>query len=373
MFSVHLLCFSFATQLFVAECGLHSGQILYFSFMSAKKKKKSSRLPFIIGIVVILALLIGAYKILGPNSRKEQFLYIKTGTTYEQLLAQLKDGYLDDINSFDFLASRIGLKDHVHPGKYLVKAHMTNYELAKKLRNGRQLPVKLVINKLRTKADFVHMVITNLEVDSAELQKLIQNADYLAKVNLDTNTMMCGVRPDTYEFYWNTTADKVMHKLIANYIRFWNNDRKQLAKKHNLTPAQATIMASIIDEESNIPADKLNIASVYLNRMAKGMKLQADPTVKFAIGDFAIKRVTGVMLQTESPYNTYRHEGLPPGPICTPSNGSIDAVLHAPQTDYIFFCASPELDGTSRFAASDAEHLKNARAYQQALNARGIH
>lgn len=341
--------------------------------MSAKKKKNGSRLPLIIIVTVVLALLVAAYKILGPNSSKEQFLYVKTGTTYEQLLAQLKDGYLDDVNSFDFLARRVGLADHVRPGKYLVKAHMSNYELAKKLRNGRQVAVKLVINKLRTKADFVHMVITNLEVDSAALQNMLNDGDFLAKNGLDTNTVMCGIRPDTYEFYWNTTADKVLHKILANYTRFWTDERKQQAKAKGLDPVRATIMASIIDEESNVPADKLNIASVYLNRINKGMKLQADPTVKFAIGDFAIKRVTGAMLQTVSPYNTYRNEGLPPGPICTPSNGSIDAVLHAPQTNYIFFCASPSLDGSSLFAATDAEHLKNARAYQQALNARGIH
>ena len=337
------------------------------------KKKKKSRLPLVIIVVVILLGLIAAYKILGPNSSKAQFLYVKTGTTYEQLLKQLENGYVNDIKSFDFLAKRAGLPEHIRPGKYQVKWGMTNYELVKKLRNGRQVPVKLVINKLRTKADFIHMLSANLEVDSAELSELMRDPEYLAKMGLDTNTVMCGVRPDTYEFYWNTTADKAFKKIQANYSRFWTDERKQEAKKHGLTPIQATIMASIIDEESNVPADKLNIASVYLNRLDKGMKLQADPTVKFAIGDFAIKRVTGVMLQTESPYNTYRNTGLPPGPICTPSNGSIEAVLEAPKTTYIFFCAKADLSGASVFASTDAEHLQNARAYQQALNARGIH
>ncbi|PQJ11021.1 endolytic transglycosylase MltG [Flavipsychrobacter stenotrophus] len=341
--------------------------------MSAKKKKKS-RLPLIITIVVIVLLLGAAYKILGPNSGKAQFLYIRTGITYEQLLTQMKDGgYVNDINSFDFLAKRAGLPEHIHPGKYQMKWGMTNYELVKKLRNGRQVPVKLVINKLRTKADFIRLVSTNLEIDSLQLGALMRDKDFLDKMGLDSNTVMCGVRPDTYEFYWNTTTDKLFKKLKESYSRFWTDARREQAKNHGLNPVKATIMASIIDEETNLPADKLNIASVYLNRMDKGMKLQADPTVKFSIGDFTIKRVTGAMLKTESPYNTYQNVGLPPGPICTPSNGSIDAVLNAPQTTYIYFCAKADLSGASVFATTDAEHLLNARLYQQALNARGIH
>ncbi len=341
--------------------------------MSAKKKSKS-RLPLIITLAVIVLLLIAAYKILGPNSSKAQFLYIKTGTTYDQLLTEMKDGgYVNDINSFDFLAKRAGLPEHIHPGKYQMKWGMTNYELVKKLRNGRQVPVKLVINKLRTKADFIRLVSTNLEIDSVELGQLMRDQDFLDKMGLDSNTVMCGVRPDTYEFYWNTTADKLFKKLKENYTRFWTDERREQAKNHGLNPVKATIMASIIDEETNLPADKLNIASVYLNRMDKGMKLQADPTVKFSIGDFTIKRVTGAMLKTASPYNTYQNTGLPPGPICTPSNGSIDAVLNAPKTTYLFFCAKADLSGASVFASTDAEHLLNARLYQQALNARGIH
>ena len=341
--------------------------------MSAKKKKKS-RLPLMIVLVVVVALLVAAYKILGPNTSREQFLYVKTGSTYEQLLTQMKDGgYVNDISSFDFLAKRAGLPEHIHPGKYQIRWGMTNYELVKKLRNGRQVPVKLVINKLRTKNDFIHLLSSNLEVDSVELSQLMHDEDYLGKLGFDTNTVMAGIRPDTYEFYWSTNADKAFKKIESNFARFWTPERRQQAKDHGLTAVKATIMASIIDEETNRADDKLNIASVYLNRMDKGMKLQADPTVKFAIGDFTIKRVTGAMLKTESPYNTYQNKGLPPGPICTPSNGSIEAVLNAPKTNYIYFCAKADLSGASVFAATDAEHLQNARLYQQALNARGIH
>lgn len=342
--------------------------------MSAAKKKSRSRLPIIITLAVLLLFGIGAYVVLGPNSGKEQYLYVKTGTTYDQLLKQMKDGgYVNNIGSFDFLAKRAGLPEHIHPGKYQIKWGMTNYQLVKKLRNGRQVPVKLVINKLRTQDDFVRLVSNNLEIDSAQLRDLLRDKDFLDKMGMDSNTVMCGVRPDTYEFYWNTTADKLFKKLKESYTHFWTDDRRKEAQNHGLNPVKATIIASIIDEETNLAADKLNIASVYLNRLDKGMRLQADPTVKFAIGDFTIKRVTGAMLQTQSPYNTYRNEGLPPGPICTPSNGSIDAVLNAPKTTYLYFCAKADLSGASVFASTDAEHLLNARLYQQALNARGIH
>ena len=184
---------------------------------------------------------------------------------------------------------------------------------------------------------------------------------------------MFAVTPDSYFFHWNTNANKEFRKIHENYTRFWTEPRRDEAKKQGLTPVSATIMASIIDEETNKPEDKPNIASVYLNRLQKGMKLQADPTVKFAIGDFAIKRITGVMLETKSPYNTYQNEGLPPGPICTPAPSSIDAVLQAPKTNYIYFCAKADLSGASVFAATSDEHIKNARLYQKALNERGIH
>jgi UPF0755 protein len=250
---------------------------------------------------------------------------------------------------------------------------MSNYNIVRLLRSGRQTPVKLVINKLRTKHDFITYISSNLEADSIVLKQMFADPVYLAQFGLDTNTAMCAVIPDTYEFFWNTTADKAFRKIAGYYTKYWTRERKEKAKAHGLSPQQVIIIASIVDEETNKNDEKGNVASVYINRYRTGMKLQADPTVKFAVGDFSIRRVTGVHLQTNSPYNTYMYAGLPPGPVCTPSKKSIDAVLNAPQTKYIYFCAKEDFSGYHRFATNYIDHMKNARLYQQALDARGIH
>ena len=342
--------------------------------MPAAKKKKKSRLPLIFILIFAALLLVVLFNVFGPSGKKDQFLYVHTGSDYATLLATLKEGaFINNVTAFDMMAKQVGLPSHMHPGKYQVKWGMSNYELLKKLRNGRQVPVKLVINKVRTEKDLISLIASKIEADSQSLSAILHDPDYVSGFGMDTNTIMCAFIPNTYEMYWNTTADKAFRKIHDYYRHFWTEERRKLAADHGLNPVKATIMASIVEEETNVAADKLNIASVYQNRIKKGMKLQADPTVKFAIGDFAIHRVTGAMLKTQSPYNTYQNEGLPPGPICTPSPSSIDAVLNAPQTNYIYFCAKADLSGASVFAATDAEHLLNARLYQQALNARGIH
>ncbi len=343
----------------------------------ATAKKKKSRTGLYILIVIACVLLFAAVKVFGPNTgtlRQGEFLYIHTGSNYAKLKTQLQDGgYVSDMSSFNLLAERAQLPAHLHPGKYRIRNGMSNFEIVRLLRSGRQTPVKLVINKLRTKKDFINLLSTNLEADSNALHELFRDEHYLSQFGVDTNTMMCTVIPDTYEFFWNTNADKAYRKIEKNYAHFWDATRKEQAHIHGCTAVQATIIASIVDEETNISEDKPKIASVYINRLQKGMRLQADPTVKFAIGDFSIRRVTGEMLRYNSPYNTYQNDGLPPGPICTPSPGTIDAVLQAPKTSYIYFCATADLSGHSAFASSYDEHEKNATAYRKALNARGIH
>ena len=344
--------------------------------MSSAKKKKS-RTGLYLLVIIAGILLFAGVKVFGPNTgtfKQGEYLYIHTGSNYEKLKTVLQDeGFISDMTSFDFLAQRAQLPAHIHPGKYKIRDGMSNFNIIRLLRSGRQTPVKLVINKLRTKNDFITLLSTNLEVDSNTLRQMLQDKDYLSQFGVDTNTMMCTVMPDTYDFFWNTTADKAYRKIEKNYVRYWDATRKDQAKSHGCTPAQAIIIASIVDEETNINDDKPKVASVYLNRLQKGMKLQADPTVKFAVGDFTIRRISGEMLQNTSPYNTYLYQGLPPGPICTPSPGSIEAVLQAPKTTYLYFCAKEDFSGYSNFASTYDEQLKNAHAYQQALNARGIH
>ena len=339
-------------------------------------KKKKSRTPLIVLSALLLIALLSLYKVFGPNTgtfTNGEYLYVHTGSDYEKLKQALQEGgFVSDMWSFDLLAKRANVPEHIHPGKYKIKEGMSNYNLVRMLHGGHQVAVKLVINKIRTKHDLITLLSTNLEADSAILQQLLSDASYLSQYGLDTNTAMCMVLPDSYEFRWNTSADKTLKKLDDNYRKFWDDGRKQQAKEHNLTPVQTVILASVVDEETNVNDDKPNIASVYLNRLKTGMKLEADPTVKFAVGDFTIRRIKGVMLQNPSPYNTYIYLGLPPGPICTPSISSIQAVLDAPKTTYLYFCAKEDFSGRSNFASTYAEQLKNAHAYQQALNAHGI-
>ena len=345
--------------------------------MVAAKKKKSRRPLFVVIIILILIAIFSLFKVFGPNTgtfTQGEYLYIHTGSDYERVKDALQGGgFVSDMLSFDLLARMAKMPTHVHPGRYIIRKGMSNYDMVAMLRRGRQSQVHLTINKLRTKQDFINLIGTNLEADSNALRQLLSDEDYLKKFGLDTNTVMCAIMPNTYFFNWNTSADNAFRKFEDNHAKFWDDKRKEQAKEHDLTPNQAVILASIVDEETNSPEDKPNIASVYLNRLRIGMKLEADPTVKFAMGDFTIRRIKGVMLQNPSFYNTYLYLGLPPGPICTPSVSSIQAVLDAPKTTYIYFCAKEDFSGRSNFASTYAEQLKNAHAYQQALNTRGIH
>lgn len=304
---------------------------------------------------------------------KPKYLYIRTGSNIEQVLKSISDSnLLKDEKSFLQTAQWLNLKNAIHPGRYEFESGMGNYSLVSMLKSGRQKPVKLVINKLRTKDDVIRKISTQLEADSNELRKLFEDSTYLKKYGINSSQIQCAIMPATYEFYWNTKADKAFEKIAKSYENFWTEERKHKATALNLSVPQVITIASIVEEETNKNDEKPNIASVYLNRYKIGMKLGADPTVKFAVGNFALKRILNVHTQFPSPYNTYYTNGLPPGPICTPSAKSIDAVLNPTQTKFLFFCAKEDFSGYHNFAETYAEHLANARRYQDALNKRGI-
>lgn len=343
---------------------------------TTKKTGTKKRILQVTGILLLVVALFVVFKIFGPNTgafSQGEYIYIHSGASYEEVKQSLKDeGFIKDITSFDLLAKEAKYPEHVRAGKYHIKKGMSNFNIVRMLRSGRQTPVKLVIKKLRTQQDFINLVSTHLEADSNVLRHMMRDPVYLDQYGLDSNTFMCAVMPNTYEFYWNTDADKVFRKIARQYVHFWNDNRKQQARQLGLNPREVITVASIVEEESNKNDEKPNIASVYLNRLRKGMKLQADPTAKFAYGDFMLKRITSVQTSYESPYNTYQVTGLPPGPICTPSEKSIDAVLNASRTDYLFFCAKEDFSGYHNFAATLKEHSENARKYHDALNRRGI-
>lgn len=318
-----------------------------------------------------------SYRVIGPNTvpfSDHKYFYIHTGSTYHEVLNALKkQGIVKNIGSFEWLAKRMDYPRHIHAGRYEIRAGMSNLAIIRLLHSGRQAPVKLVINKLRTKADFASFISDRLEPDSATVMALLDDPVYLRQFGLDTNTVLCVVIPNTYFFFWNTSTEAFFKKLEEARKRFWNNKRTSEADALGLTDNQAYILASIVEEETTKSKDKPLVASVYLNRLRSGMRLAADPTAKFAVGDFSLQRITSKQTGFPSPYNTYLNKGLPPGPICTPSIHTIDAVLHAPETPYYYFCANANLSGYNVYAVTYGEHLKNAHAYQKALDSLNIH
>ena len=328
-------------------------------------------------IIVLIVLAVVIIAIAGrfffsntPFSEKSKFLYIHTGhvTKNDVMKTIRKENLVKNPGSFDMIATQMDVWQSLHAGRYEVEKGTSLFELARMLRNGRQSPVNLVITKIRTKENFASLIGKKFETDSAEVMAFLNNKDILKKYQLDSNTVMTTVFPNTYTYLWTTSTPGIFKKLIAEYKKVWNDERKKKADSLGLTPTSAYILASIIEEETNNDNEKGLIASVYLNRMAKNMNLGADPTVKFALRNFALKRIYEKHLTVESPYNTYRVKGLPPGPICTPSINTLDQVLNAPKTDYLFFVAKSDFSGYSHFSNNFAEHDQYAKEYQRALD-----
>lgn len=323
-------------------------------------------------VLILFSVAFLGWEFFGPATsfnKEKYYLYIKTGMDYEQVMILLqKDTVLKSPLFFKLLAKKIDYPENVKAGKYEIKNGMSLFDIARMLRNARQTPVNLVITKLRTKEDLAAMIGKRFECDSASVIDFLENNDTLKKYGLDSNTVMAAVFPDTYTYFWNTTPSRIFKKFHAAYQNFWTDERKKQAQERNLNSISAYILASIVEEETNKQEDKSLIASTYLNRIAKGMKLSADPTIKFAMRNFELKRIYDKYLSVESPYNTYKYAGLPPGPICTPTQETIDAVLQSPRTSYLYFVARPDFSGYSNFSETFEQHLKYAKEYQKALD-----
>ncbi len=334
----------------------------------------------IIYVILLLILLAGgfvAWKIFGPtvSSPQGKYFYIKTGSTYAEVKTALLDQHI--ISSeyfFDRIARQANYPSAVKAGRYEIKNGTSLFNLVRMLRSGKQSPVNLVITKLRTPEDLAAKIATNFECDSASMTGILNNIDSLRRYGLEENTVMTAVIPNTYSILWNTSAAKIFRKLFAEKEKFWNEERMKKAAAINLTSEQVYTMASIVEEETNKEEDKGKIASVYMNRIQSGQRLEADPTIKFALKNFGLKRIRKSHIDAcaGSPFNTYYVKGLPPGPICTPSSKTIDAVLNAPVTNYLFFVARPDWSGLSNFTSSYEEHQVNARNYQHFLDSINI-
>lgn len=327
-------------------------------------------------ILIILVILLAGVAFIGWRffmsntafSEKSKYLYIRTGhATYDEAFKTIKDSqFIKNPGSFDFLAHRMDLPEKIKAGRYEIRKNMSLTDIVRMLRNGRQSPVNLIITKLRTKENLAALIGRKFECDSASIMEYMRNADTLQHYGFDTNTIIATVYPNTYTYFWNTTPQAIFQKLYAEYKTVWTPERIQQATALGLTPVKAYTLASIVEEETRANQEKDTMASVYLNRYNSGMRLQADPTVKFALHDFTLKRIYEKHLVVESPYNTYRVKGLPPGPICTPSLETLDAVLRAPKTKYLYFVASPDFSGRHLFSETYEQHLVNAKAFQKA-------
>jgi len=325
----------------------------------------------IVILILLSAGLYSAWKVFGPtvSAPEKKYFYIMTGSGYDDVKRSLVDQkIISGTFFFNLVAKQVKYNTNVKPGRYEIKNNSSIVTLIRMLKAGRQTPVRFVINKLRTKEDFAGKVGQQFETDSTEVMNFITNNDSLLKYHLDTNTVMTAIIPNSYLFWWNVTFKNMFGRFADQKEKFWEGKRTQKAAALNLTPEQVYTIASIVEEETVKQDDKGLIASVYMNRMKAGMKLEADPTVKYAMRNFGLKRILHGHLEYPSLYNTYQHTGLPPGPICTPSINTIDAVLDAPQTNYIYFVAKPSFDGYSNFAATYKEHLVFANAYRRALD-----
>ncbi|GAA4398348.1 endolytic transglycosylase MltG [Nibrella viscosa] len=300
-------------------------------------------------------------------------LYIPRGATYQTVLDTIKKhDVVHDELSFRFLAKLMKYPQSVKYGRYVIQPKTGNYAALVKLRSGDQDPVKLTFNSIRLKDDLIRRIGSKLEFGTDTLADLLNDPAVTQQYGFDTTTIVCMFIPDTYEFFWTVKPKDFLDRMAKEYKGFWTEERKRKAAALGLSQTQVQILASIVEGETKKNDEKPRVAGVYLNRLKRGMRLEADPTLIFAARDFTIRRVLNVHKAIDSPYNTYRYAGLPPGPIYLPQESSIDAVLNAENHDYLYFVAKEDFSGYHNFARTYAEHLANARLYQRALNQRKI-
>lgn len=295
-------------------------------------------------------------------------LLIPRGATFESVMDTLKTrGVLNDELSFRFLAKLMKYPERVKEGRYEIRPRMGNREALVKLRSGSQDAMPVTFNSMRLKSDLIERVGGKFEFGPDALGKLLNSPETCQKYGFDTTTIVCLFLPNTYELFWTVKPEAFLDRMGAEYKKFWTPDRQAKAKALGLSQTQTQVLASIVAAETNKRDEQPRVAGVYLNRLKRGIKLEADPTVIFALRDFGIRRLLNRQLAVDSPYNTYRYAGLPPGPINLPAPATIDAVLNAEQHDYLYFVVNASFNGYHTFSRTLSEHLANARLYQQAL------
>lgn len=322
--------------------------------------------------ILLLGVLLILYVFFLPNGlHSDSKLIIRDNANYEDILSEMEQqSFVKNFTTFKIAALVLDFKGNIKKGKYQFSEKDNNFTIIKKLRRGQHFPVTFTFNNIRTLDQFLQKVEGKFLFDIEELASLLNNYHFLSSQGFTRENVIAVFIPNTYEFYYDIEAEEFFDLMKRQHAKFWNEKRRALADSLQLTIPEIVTLASIVEEENFKETEKGMIAGLYLNRLRKGMKLQADPTVKFALGDFAKKRILHVDLQIDSPYNTYRYVGLPPGPIRIPATSTIDSVLQYRQHDYIFMCAKEDFSGMHNFAKTDTEHMKNAAKYHKALNAR---
>ncbi len=334
-----------------------------------------SLLLFFAAVFIVAAVIYG--RLYSPSvfpQGGESILYIPDGSTYEQAMDTIEANLeIKSIKTLKWVADKKKYPVLVKPGRYVISGSMSANDLINMLRGGKQMPVMITFNNIRTLNELAGRIGGQIEADSAAIMGFFSDPDNYSSDGFSRETVISVFIPDTYEFYWNTSARKLYSRMLREYRRFWDRERIKKSEDIGLTPVEVSTLASIVDEEALKNDEKPRIAGVYLNRLRRGIPLQADPTIKFAIGNFNVNRILYRHLETDSPYNTYKYAGLPPGPIACPSIGGIEAVLNAEKHDYLYFAARPDFSGYHNFARTLSEHNMNARRYQSELNRRRIY
>lgn len=352
----------------------------------SKYRKKNSFKKVLVWLFLLVMLIGGTIvyqfyqKIYRPNvtlpHNSDGYFYIYSDNNLQDISKSLYDlGYIKNSASFEWVAQKkSNFQYNIHPGRYLLKDGMNNNDLVDLFRSGEQVPVKVTFNNVRTKEELAGKITRNLECDSASFIQLLKNDAFISKYGFNQLSVLTMFLPNTYFINWNTTAEELFQRMAKEYKKYWTQERKAKAKKLNLSQSEVSILASIVQAEQSVRADERpKVAGLYINRMRKGMLLQSDPTVIYGLGDFTITRVLTKHLEKDTPYNTYKYSGLPPGPINLPSIKSLNAVLDYQKHSYLYMCAKEDFSGYHNFAINYSQHLVNARKYQRELNKRKIY
>jgi len=337
------------------------------------RKKRMIAVIIVVGSLSLTSITFYVYQLFtAPNilvEKPDRHFFIPPGSNFKYIQNSLFDsGFVHDLVAFSFMAKIMNYDRQVKPGKYLLKTDMSNREVLNLFRSGQQAPVNVTFNNIRLKSELAEKICRNVIVDPVEFEELLNDEEKAQKYGFNLSNFMTMFIPDTYQVYWTITAAELLDRMNQEYQKFWDEERIRKAEQSGLTQHQISILASIVAAESIKKDESSRIAGVYINRLNRGIALQADPTIIYAIGDFSIKRVLNKDKEIDSPFNTYKYRGLPPGPINLPSIHAIDAVLNYEKHKYLYFCAKEDFSGYHNFATNLRDHNNNANRYQRALN-----